>query len=376
LKAGGSVIDYSVIKEIIRESLDAVVLLEHYGITISDRSYRYNKVRCCCPLHSGDNPSAFSFDLNTKQFTCFTTHCGEGAGNSRDVFQFIQMMEEKNKAEQGVRNFTCSFSHALKIASELTGITIDATSLVYNKEAIDRLDNKKWTRTMAKINNKIELDIFEESEVEMFKAMLPMCDYINTRRFDDYILDFFEIGYSPDGVDEPYKMKARDFYGRIIFPVRSSDGQLVGWSGRLCSDDEVLAKKFSKYRHKLDFDKGFCLYNFHNAKEFIKESKEIILVEGPWDVMRLWSYGVYNAVAIMGSSLTPEQLSLAISSAFKVKVFLDSDGAGKSGAKRICDQLKKYVDVYIVSASNGKDPDNLELEEAWNAILSAKKYVD
>jgi DNA primase len=147
----------------------------------------------------------------------------------------------------------------------------------------------------------------------------------------------------------------------------------VGWSGRLATDNTAIIKKYNKWMHKLDFDKGFVLYNFNNALPYVKEAKELILVEGAWDVARLWSYGIRNVVAVMGSSLTPEQLQLAISSAFKIKVFLDPDGAGKSGARRICEQLKRYVDVYTVEASN--DPDALTLEEAWVAVESAKRYI-
>ncbi len=378
--------DFSVVKELIREKIDPVLLLEYYGVDIADRNYRYDKVRCACPLHGGDNPTAFSFDLNTKQFTCFTHHCGEqshdwffvprdGTPVPRDLFLFIKLMEEKKAKEQSLSKWACSFTKALKIASEIAGIPLDESTSAYNKDMMDKLDNQKWMRTMAKVNQQVELEVFDESEIEMYKAMLPLCDYVSTRSFDDYILDFFEIGYSQEGVDEPYRLKFKDFPGRVIFPVRDSKGSLVGWSGRLATDNSVLIKKYNKWMHKLDFDKGFVLYNYNNALPFIRDTKELILVEGPWDVARLWSYGIYNVVAVMGSSLTPEQLSLAISSAFKVKVFLDADGAGKSGARRVCEQLKRYVDVYTIEAQNGKDPDELTFDEAWQSIGSAKRYI-
>jgi DNA primase len=89
--------------------------------------------------------------------------------------------------------------------------------------------------------------------------------------------------------------------------------------------------------------------------------------------MRLWSYGIKNVVAVMGSSLTPEQLSIAVSSAIKIKVFLDGDGAGKSGARRICEQLKRYVDVYVVEYEG--DPDDLTPEESFEVLRVAKKYT-
>jgi DNA primase len=229
---------------------------------------------------------------------------------------------------------------------------------------------------MAKVNQDVELDVFNEEDIEIFQAQLPIAyDYVETRNFDDEILETFQIGYSPDGIDEPYHSRKRDFMGRVVIPVRDDLGQLVGWSGRLATDDKSAIKKFNKWQHKLDFDKGFVLYNYDKAKEFVRESKELILVEGPFDAIRLWSHGIHNAVAVMGSALTPEQLSLAVSSTLKVYVMLDSDGAGQVGSRRICEQLKPYVDVYTLSLPIGKDPDNLSFEEAWLCVSDPIKYI-
>lgn len=379
--------DYTQVKELIRESIDVVLLLEHYGCDVPQRNIRYDKIRCACPVHGGDNPTGFSFDLNSKQFTCFTNHCGESpedwfwipkgarATVPRDLFMFIKLMEEKQAYEEGRTGFKCGWNRALQVASEIAGIDLE-DGLGYNKDVADKLDNQKWIREMAKANADFELEVFDEDDIELFKAQLPIADdYISTRGFDDDILEFFEIGYSMDGIDEPYNVKKRDFTGRIIFPVRDDKGDLVGWSGRLATDNKVSIKRFNKWHHKLDFDKGFVLYNYNNAKDYIKDSKELILVEGPFDVLRLWSYGIYNVVAVMGSALTPEQLLLAVSSALKVHVMLDSDGAGKTGAHRICEQLKPYVNVYTLDLPQGKDPDNLTLDEAWVAISDPQRYM-
>jgi 5S rRNA maturation endonuclease (ribonuclease M5) len=380
--------DYSVTKEVIRESIDPILLLEHYGVDIPQRNIKYDKVRCACPIHGGDNPTGFSFDLNTKQFTCFTQHCGEDPADHfwqpksntrssipRDLFLFIKLMEEKKAYEEGKKGFKCTWNMALKKASEIAGIELEKGA-VYNKDIQDKLANQRWIREMAKVNQDVELEVFSEEDIEIYQAQLPIADdYLATRNIDDEILDFFQIGYSPDGIDEPYHKKKKDFMGRIVFPVRDDVGNLVGWSGRLATDDKKAIKRFNKWQHKLDFDKGFVLYNYHNAKEHIKDSKELILVEGPWDALRLWSYGIHNVVAVMGSALTPEQLSLAVSSALKVYVMLDSDGAGKSGANRICEQLKPYVSVYTIEADSGKDPDELSFDEAWVAVSNPVRYL-
>jgi 5S rRNA maturation endonuclease (ribonuclease M5) len=379
--------DYTVIKEVVRESIDPILLLEHYGVDIPQRNIKYDKVRCACPIHGGDNPTGFSFDLNTKQFTCFTSHCGESPDDwfwipkdhratvPRDLFLFIKMMEEKKAYEEGRRGFKCSFNRVLKVASEIAGIELEK-GLTYDKSISDKLENQKWIREMAKVNQNVELEVFSEEDIEVFQAQLPIADeYIATRKFEDYILEEFEIGYSPEGVDEPWNANKRDFAGRVIIPVRDDEGSLVGWSGRLATDDKKAIKRFNKWMHKMDFDKGFVLFNYDKAKDFIRETKELILVEGPWDAIRLWSYGISNVVAVMGSALTPEQLSLAVSSAFKIYVMLDQDGAGQSGANRICEQLKPYVDVYTFKLPTDKDPDNLTFDEACEVLANPIRYI-
>lgn len=378
--------DYSVIKEVLRESIDPVLLLEHYGVDIPQRNIKYDKIRCACPIHGGDNSTGFSFDLNSKTFSCFTQHCGENPDDwwfvpknratvPRDLFMFIKLMEESRAENEGRKNFKCSFNMALKVASEIAGIEL-SKGVGYDKNIADKLSNQRWIREMAKVTQDVSLEVFDESEIDIFQAQLPIVqDYIDSRGFDDETLSFFQIGYSPDGIDEPYNAKKRNFMGRIVFPVRDDNGGLVGWSGRLATDDKKAIKSFHKWHHKLDFDKGFVLFNYNNAKEHIKGTKELILVEGPFDVIRLWSYGIYNAVAVMGSALTPEQLSLAVSSTLKVHVLLDSDGAGQVGARRICEQLKPYVDVYTMSLPKDKDPDNLSFEEAWITVSNPVRYM-
>lgn len=378
--------DYTVVKEVIRETIDPVMLLEHYGVDIPQRNIRYDKIRCACPIHGGDNSTGFYFDLNGKQFTCYTGHCGEhpedwfwqpkGSRNPpRDLFMFIKLMEEKQAFEEGRTGWKCSWNQALKVGAEIAGVDLEGGK-GYNKEISDKLDNQRWIREMAKVNQEIELETFTDDSIDIFKAQLPLAEeYLETRNFDYDTLNFFEIGFSPEGVDEPYNVRHKDFMGRIIIPVRNDDGELVGWSGRLATDDPILIKRMHKWHHKLDFDKAFVLYNYNNAKSHIKDSKEAIIVEGPFDAIRLWTYGIKNVVAVMGSALTPEQLALIVSSTLRVSVMLDSDGAGQVGAKRICEQLKHYVDVYTLPLPKDKDPDNLALDEAWISISNPQKYI-
>lgn len=355
-------------KEIVRDKIDVIDLLEYYNVDIPQKSINYDYIRIPCPIHLGDNPTAFSFGIHSKNFSCFSQGCGDDVGH--DVFSFIILMEEKMAEEEGLGNFKCGFYRALEIAGKIAGVQIDPNKSV-DKNTIDQLDNKRWMREMNSVSREDIQEVYDEDDIVIYQAQLPVAeDYLSGRDITEDMIDFFEIGYSPQGVDED---NLYNFPGRLVFPVRDKGGNLVGWSGRILTSDKKKEKAFRKWKHKADFDKGLSLYNFYYAQEHIKETREVIIVEGIFDVMRLWSYGLQNVIAVLGASLTPQQLSLVVSKAFKMYVWLDPDQAGRDASERICKQLKPYGDVYEVSSP--KDPDDLTADQAYECLDNARKFI-
>ena len=367
--------DYTLVKEQIREAIDVVALLEHYGARVNERNIRYDRVRSNCPIHNGRGEINFSFDLNTKLFTCFSHHCGEDLNQSplnqpiRDVYYFIQLCEEKRTGRH------CSFMKALQIASDLTGIPITEENTNVSKEIRDRLEVEKYIKHQKRANKKVEFDILDEAIIEKYRGQVH--PYLIERHFPMAIIEEFELGYSPIGIEEDSVCHNKDFPGRIIVPIRNDKGELVGLSGRLATDNKKLIEKYRKYKNKVDFDKGFVLYNLNKAKEHIAEDGQVVIVEGFFDVLRLWSYGIQNVVAIMGSALVPEQMLLLLSSGcFEAYVCMDNDGAGQIGEKRIGEQLyNASIDTYIMKLPPKKDPDNITSLEFWLSYSEAEKYI-
>ena len=98
------------------------------------------------------------------------------------------------------------------------------------------------------------------------------------------------------------------YFNRIMFPLFDTNNRAVGFSGRIYNTSE--GSKYINTKETPIFKKGELLYNYYNAKDHVRLSKNVILVEGFMDVIRLYSVGIKNVVALMGTSLTKEQINL------------------------------------------------------------------
>lgn len=352
---------YIFVKEEIKNDIDVLDLLEYYNAKIS--TVKNRKARSNCVIHGGRGMYNFSFGLDDKLWTCYSRHCGEDVtSKARDIFLFIKLAEE-------ARGARCEFKKCLQIASNICRTPINIDDFKYNKEERDKVEIQRWVNRMQEKESKnAELD---ESLIELY--MSQYSSYIETRGYEKDYLKYFEIGFSKDGINE--NIISPKFPGRIIVPIRDEEGKLVGLSGRLATDSKILINRYGKYKHLIDFNKGLVLYNYHNAANSIRENKKIILCEGFFDVMRLNSFGIDNSVALMGTSLTPQQFMICLD-ATDVYICLDNDKAGKVSSIRIAEQLKKYMNVYIVNLK-GKDPDKIEDPiEFWEAIGNSERYIN
>ena len=154
--------------------------------------------------------------------------------------------------------------------------------------------------------------------------------------------------------------------GRIAIPIHNEQGELVAYAGRWPGDppdDE------GKYKLPAGFHKSHVVYNLHRAKELAKE-KGLIVVEGFFDCMRLHQAGVFNVVALMGSSLSEEQEAASTSMRWvrsgKIALMFDEDEAGDGGGSeealsRHCNAGRVYVKV-IGLGEEGTQPDGLSAE--------------
>jgi 5S rRNA maturation endonuclease (ribonuclease M5) len=183
---------------------------------------------------------------------------------------------------------------------------------------------------------------FPEETVE---ELLPYrSQYFVDRGFPEELLDFYGVGGMTDG---------RGVHRETI-PIRDEDGHLLTVSARRTDSDED-----PKYTLMKDIKKEATLYNLHIAKEYTGENRTLILVEGFVDVWALSLLGIYNAVAMMGTYVTPNQARLLWKYSENIIVMLDPDDAGREATPKVAEMLRQGALIRVVELPDGKDPKNL-----------------
>ena len=305
-----------------------------------------------CPFHSEKTPS-FTVDEEKQLFHCF------GCGVGGDVFSLI--MEKEN----------LSFPEALKHLAEKFHIQLPQQSKL--SPQVLKLEEK-----IIKINEST-LAFFKKNLLNTREGQSAL-DYLKKRKISEKTIQDLKIGYALNtwnsligffqeknvspallekaGLAIPGKKKDEyydRFRGRVIFPIFSLTGKVVAFGGRTISDAEP------KYLNSPDtplYSKGKLLYGLNFTKEAIREKGELILVEGYTDFSALHQAGILNAVASLGTALTPFQVALALRFASRMIISYDGDPAGRAAAFRavpIC--LERGIHVRVMRLPDNLDPD-------------------
>ena len=196
---------------------------------------------------------------------------------------------------------------------------------------------------------------------------------------DKLLLKSGLIGESENGID------LYDLYrNRIMFPIHDANGRLVGYNGRAYHGE--VTNKYVNSKETPIFKKRDILYNYHRAKEFARQKKEIILMEGPMDVIRAYTIGIENVVATLGTAFGSSQAMLVRKLSTNVILCFDGDDAGLKATKSAIQELVKVgIEPKIVRLSDNQDPDEYirkkgkeafekNLQNAMN-IIEFKEYV-
>ncbi len=322
-----------------------------------------------CPFHEDHSPS-MSVSTDKQIYKCFS--CG-AAGN---VFTFVRDYEN------------VSFPEAVKIVADKIGYHININI------------SKKI------VNNSTQYDIMNYS-LKFFQNYLNTKDgakarkYLADRGLDEQTIKDFDIGLSPSKKDvlsnillKKYNRQDLNelslinvdganiydsFVDRIIFPIHNLDGNPVAFTGRIYNNSS-LAKYFNSRESKI-FKKGQIFYNYHRALPSIKQKKEVIIVEGNMDAIRLYSVGITNVIALMGTSLTKDQVNILKKLRSKVILMLDNDEAGQTATLNNGQALEQAgIDTFVVRLSDYKDPDEYILNKGSESIIrlinEAKSFLE
>jgi DNA primase len=310
--------------------------------------------RGLCPFHSEKSPS-FVVSPDKEIAHCF------GCGKGGDVFAFYQEVE-------GV-----DFINALKDLGSKVGVQI----VEVNKAQV--AENKS-IKDMAYDLHELACSFFEE-DLHNSDEGKKVLKYLKGRGLSNEIIKKYRIGFSIDSFDNLYKKFltkgfakseivesglaiAKDtnlasifdrFRLRLMFPIFSKDGKVIGFGGRALKADES-----AKYLNSPDtpiYHKSDVLYGFNFAKDSIRKKETVILVEGYFDQIAMYQAGVKNVVAVSGTALTPRQLQMLKKISKNIMFCLDSDNAGIEALYRSAElALIEGFNLKVIDLKEFKDP--------------------
>jgi DNA primase len=282
---------------------------------------------------------------------------------------------------------------------------VEALKWLANKYNIEiKEDRVKTAEEIANYSERENLSIVNEFAKTTFQSNLWKHEqgkaiglsYFISRGFREDIIEKFQLGYCLDesegftsiALAKNYKLeflekagltkvkdnRTFDFYrGRVMFPIHSIAGKVLGFGGRTLKPDKNIAKYFNSPESEL-YNKSKILYGLFFAKNTIIKYDNCFLVEGYTDVISLYQAGVENVVASSGTSLTVDQIKLIKRYTENVTILYDGDAAGIKASFRGIDMiLSEGLNVKVVLFPDGEDPDSFAKKSSTEEL---KGYID
>ncbi len=335
--------------------------------------------KACCPFHQERTPS-FMVNEEKNMWHCF------GCGKGGDVFAFVMEIEG------------LEFKEALRMLAERAGVELpeyNSGAAKENKEEKDRIFDLLELATK-----------FYEKQLWDGPGKGKILEYLRGRGLSDESIKTFRLGYAPDGwrhmleflVDKGYRLDEIEHAGmaikkeggngqydrfrdRIMFPILDIFGRVIGYSARVAPGGDESQAKYINTPETAVYHKSRALYGLYLAKQAMKQAGGAVIVEGNMDVIAMHQAGIGNTVAVSGTALTDEQLTLMKRYGNDLKLFFDMDGAGQKAARKSAEAaLEKEMSVTLVAIPSGKDAADMgkespeKLRESVAASVPAPRY--
>jgi DNA primase len=325
-----------------------------------------------CPFHDEKSPS-FHVRPNHGHFHCFG--CGEGG----DVYAFILKIEH------------VSFVEAVEMLADRIGYTVTYSGGGTSVQR-DRGSRSRLTAANAAAQE------FYAAALESEEAA-PARKYLTERNFDSAAARQFGCGFAPSGWDSLTKHLIRKgfefkeleaaglsregrrgpmdrFHRRLLWPIRSASGEVVGFGARRIFDDDQMEAKYVNTPETVLYKKSNVLFGIDLAKRDIAKAHQAVVVEGYTDVMAMHLAGVTTAVASCGTAFGDEHLSMLRRLMMDDKFFrgeliyvFDGDAAGRAAAlKAFAGEQNLAGQSYVAVAADGMDPCDLRLAQGDTAL--------
>ncbi len=376
----------------IKSRLDLVdIVSEHVNLRRSGRNYAG-----FCPFHTNTRTPAFHVFPETQTWHCFG-ECSEGG----DLFSYVMKKEGWD------------FREALENLAKRAGVTLEEP----DPEA------KRRHKSEDKL-----VDLLSTAADYFYQLLLfaPQAEaarkYVADRQLNEETISTFRVGFALESWDacrthfndqgysdqellevgllseNPERGTRYDrFRNRLMIPIRDVEGRVVGFGARTLKIDDV--PKYLNSPQTALFDKGRLLYGLDSAKRYIREAREVVIVEGYMDVMQGWQAGFRNIVAQMGTALTGDQLRLLKRYTKRFVLALDADAAGAKATMRdlqvardtldrepdtrfharglVQHEGRLQADIHIVTLPEGYDPDKIISSDPgrWPELLAEAQPV-
>ncbi|ANY10940.1 DNA primase [Leuconostoc lactis] len=323
-----------------------------------------------CPFHDDRHPSLF-VEENKQVFNCFS------CGRSGSVFSFI--MEKEG----------LSYPEAVLSLAEKADMPVDQQLTAQATHPID-------SRTQAIYDlHSAAQRLYQHILLNTTSGETALAYLHDKRQLSDAVIKQFGIGFAPD--DNVLLQYAKDqniapdilqaselfitndqgvmrdrFAGRIVWPIKTARGQVVGFSGRALASDNTI--KYMNSPESPFFTKGKILYNFDRAKNQMRQTNTALIFEGFMDVISADMAGKTMGVATMGTALTPEHVQQLARVAQRILLVYDGDEAGQKAAKRAITLIRTHaqqVEIGIVHLPDQLDPDDLRIQRGTAALQQA-----
>ncbi len=287
-----------------------------------------------------------------------------------------------------------SYPEAIRWLAKRYNIEIEETE---QSDEEKKLVNERESMFLV---SKYAKDYFHDILMNTQKGRAIGLSYFKERGFREDTIEKFDLGYCKDEWDgftktalekgyaikylkstgltivkeggEQDKMFDR-FKGRVMFPIHSMSGRILGFGGRILNNDKKAAKYLNSPESDI-YHKSKILYGIYQAKKEIAKQDNCYLVEGYTDVISFHQSGIENVVASSGTALTPEQIRLVNRLTNNITVLFDGDAAGIRASIRGIDLiLEQGMNVKVVSFPEGEDPDSFAKSHSTAAL---KEYLD
>lgn len=285
-----------------------------------------------------------------------------------------------------------TYPEAIKYLANKYGIEVEET--IVTNEDLEQANEKESMYLVSEFAR----DYFHKTMLNTDEGQAIGLSYFKERGFTKATIEKFQLGYSPDVWDaftkealgKAYKLeylektgltivKQEDgktfdrFKGRVMFPIQSMSGRVLGFGGRILTNDKKAAKYLNSPESEI-YHKSKVLYGIFQAKQAIAKQDNCYLVEGYTDVIQFNQSGIENVVASSGTALTPDQIRLVNRLTNNITVLFDGDAAGLRASIRGIDLiLEAGMNVKVCSFPDGEDPDSFAKNNSYDVL---KQYLD